>query len=356
MLKNVLLLCLFVVLLASCQTMKFTQIEVLVPAKVIYPPQAQKVLLVNNAPKQPAEIGHNSYLQKFRRGKPTMNLVDKDTVKLDSLGFSCLYNASNHLNATGFFESVDVYPDKMYTSDYYASESRLTRLQLEKLFTETGSDVILSLDRLSFESKLIVREYLTGFYEDPTMDINFEAVWRVYLPNQYQSIDRVILRDTIYWDAELEGDTYKVVPRNDAISDAIWVAGEKSAKELAPYWTSVSRFYYQKGNPQLKLAGQYFEQGDWDKAKDLWEVVYYTYKKRQKAMAAVNLAYHSELTGDLDEALSWINKSLQVFQGMNDFDYNYEYEMAKSYKKILLRRASDDKRLKKQYSVEGKDQ
>ncbi len=351
MLKKILYLSVILLVFASCDTLRYTKIEVMLPAEVQYPPEAQKVVLVNNTSPQPGTVGHTTYIERYFMRTNRMKKADVDTINVDSLGFACLYNTANVLNKSNFFNGVEVYPYRTFSSRNYYPETKLDRKKADNIFKSTGADVIISLDRLSYESKIIVREYERQVYEDPTLDVNLNLVWRIHYPNRQQKVERIQVQDSLYWESQLQGMYYRLIPREEAVSEAVWYAGEKSAQKLAPYWSEVERFYFAGGSTHFKLANEYYKKGDWKEAADLWEYIYLSSKKMKKARAALNLAYINEISGDLEKANEWVNKSYEEYRDQG-LVYSTEYDLVRSYRKILRQRLNDESRLKTQFGEE----
>lgn len=337
--------------LTSCMSIKYTDIEVLIPSDVEYPADVVNVVLVNNAAEQPAHIGHSNYVNKlYRRGKKMFNL-EQDTVALDSTGFTCLFNTANQLKAAEFFQNIYVHPKSLNESPYYYFEQKLKNAEIQQLLDDYQTDVIISLEKLNYESKLTIREVAEEYYDYATIDVNFTAVWRIYYGDQFRKTQRIELKDTIFWESEHEENYLRLLPKAEAVTEALWVAGELSGKKLAPHWDKVQRLYYDGGNTYFKLADRYYKDGKWNSAEEVWEYIYLTYHKQKKARAAVNLAYINELNGELHASLQWLEKAISAYKETS-YAYNDEYKMILQYKQILKKRKADEDLLIRQFDVD----
>ncbi len=342
---------LLLVALTSCMSIKYTNIEVLMPAAVEYPPDVLNVVLVNNAAEQPADVGHSNYLNApYRRGKKMMKM-SQDTVALDSTGFTCVFNAANQLRSAEFFKNVYVHPTAINTGPYYYLEQKLSEQQIQTFLEEYGADVVISLDKLTYESKLTVREVYADFYDYATIDVNFAAVWRVHYGNSSAAAQRVEVKDTIFWMSEQEENVLRLLPKAEAVSEGLWLSGEASGKRLAPYWDEVQRLYYNGGNTYFKLADRHYKAGNWEGAEEVWQYIYLTYKKQKKARAAVNLAYLNELKGDLHTSKDWLDKALKAYRN-SSYAHTDEYKMILQYRKIIELRLLDEQMLKQQFEAQ----
>lgn len=338
----------FLVALTSCTSVKYTNIEVLIPSGVVYPTGVQNVVLVNNAAIQPGDRGHENYINAvYKRGEKLIKM-DSDTLELDSTGFTCLYNTANHIKEAEFFNDLMVHSVQLDSSSYYYLDQKLSTRKAKELLKEYNADVLISLDQLSYGSKITVNELYQGFYDFATLDVDFLAVWRIYYGDRKHKTQKVIISDTIFWEFEPANGYLRVMPRAQAVSEALWLAGELSGKKLAPHWEEVQRLYYSGGNTYFKLADRYYKQGEWDEASDLWEYIYLTYKHPKKSRAAVNMAYIMELSGDLNKSMEWINKALAAYRASSYYN-NEEYKMILKYKRVIQKRLLDENLLIRQF-------
>lgn len=131
-----------------------------------------------------------------------------------------------------------------------------------------------------------------------------------------------------------------VVSKDDAKRFFANCVGTEYALRLVPYWENVSRAYYtgpDKNDRYLERASQYVNAGKWDRAIELWESALESPNKTVVAMAAYNLALGSEMMGDFDLALDWLDYSQKQEAGIN----------TSSYKEVIAKRISERKQLDK---------
>lgn len=338
-------------LLFSCTSVKYTNIEVLIPSEVNYPSGVENLLLVNNAAAQPGSIGNESYINAmYRRGKKLIKM-ESDTLELDSTGFSCLFNTANQIKAAKFFNEMHVHEHPLNSSKYYYLDQKLSNREVQKLLKEYNSDVLISLDQLSYGSKITVRELYQGYYNYAALDVDFIAVWRIYYGDRKFKTQKIVISDTIFWEFEPMEGYLKIMPREEAVSEALWLAGEMSGKKLAPYWEEVQRLYYSRGSTYFKLADRHYKKGEWDQASEIWEYIYLTSKHQKKSRAAINMAYINELSGELDVSLGWLERAIVAYKETSYY-YNDEFKMILNYKRVIKKRMADEDLLIRQFEGE----
>jgi hypothetical protein len=173
------------------------------------------------------------------------------------------------------------------------------------------------------------------------LDMTISAGWRIYYPDKLAIVDENVYVDRKSWGAK--GDT-KNEARNNLpskraiIEEAGFYAGQQYAARISPVWIKVSRSYFSKGNDQLEHAARYARQGNWDKAAETWETLLNDPDKKIAGQAAYNLALAAEMSGNLEEALKWAEKSY----------YDYGIKRARNYINIIKGRIADEQRLDKQ--------
>ncbi|NJK98436.1 MAG: hypothetical protein HC905_29100 [Bacteroidales bacterium] len=88
-----------------------------------------------------------------------------------------------------------------------------------------------------------------------TLNVQIEAGWKIYYPAEKRIIDQNIYSDGRSWsnasDARKKAEAG--LPFMDqAVADAGRYAGERYAFRISPMWVNVSRYYFRKGNADLK--------------------------------------------------------------------------------------------------------
>lgn len=346
---------LLILSVVSCTTLRTAYIEVQIPAEVTFPVELKNAALVNNAPKQPKTYGHTRVLKRLYRSSNQNKIMKREKVELDSLGFAVLYNTYNNIDKANFFDSTIVVNNNFGEDKAFYETGPLNWSAVRKIAKQNNADVIISLDAFMYKSTVALKEYYKGWQEDPTMEVSYEALWRVYDPLNKVIIDKLLVKDTVFWTGQPTGySTYALPTREDAISEAAWIAGEKSAKKLIPYNKEVERFFYSGGSRYLNQGSAHFTKGRYSEAIERWIFLYnISNNALKKSKVAHNIALAFETMGDIDSAYEWINKAIAVFPTINEFN-KFEYEYISDYAKVLKQRKVDVLKVSTQFY--GQDQ
>lgn len=163
-----------VCLLASCSSVSYVGIDTYNPAEITFPKSVGKILVVNNAVPQPDDVGCEFSLFGDK--------VDTCKVKADSALFDVCRGLGRSMADMSYFNDVLLYHDAVRKDDVYYEDKKLTQDQVQALCDETGSDAVISLDRMLFESKKNVVAFAEGYVEGE-IQVKMSGVVRGYLPN-----------------------------------------------------------------------------------------------------------------------------------------------------------------------------
>jgi hypothetical protein len=97
-----------------------------------------------------------------------------------------------------YFNDVLLYHDAVRKDDVYYEDKKLTQDQVQALCDETGSDAVISLDRMLFESKKNVVAFAEGYVEGE-IQVKMSGVVRGYLPNRPNPLATVYVADSLFF-------------------------------------------------------------------------------------------------------------------------------------------------------------
>ena len=308
--KKKLGLCLFVVwLLSACSTVEYIGIETFNPAEVTFPRNVKKVLIVNNALPQPDSLG---YIYKLYG-------VIQDTARIDA--DSTLFDVCHSLGKTiaeeSFFKDVLLFHEGTRLDTRYMDDNKLTGANVNRLCRETGTDAIISFDRLLFKVDKNVFS-LSGGYVAGEVQVHVEGVMRSYLPGRENPLATIYVGDSLFWSEGAENMTLlaQYLPTaNEAIRAAADYIGNKLALNFIPHWDKETRWIYKSEGARWKEATAYAMSDNWEQAATRWQMIYDTSSKwKEQARAASNLALYHEMRTELEKAYDWALKSYTFFK------------------------------------------
>lgn len=174
---------------ASCSSVNYVGIETYNPAEITFPGNVGKILVVNNAVHQPDDVGCEFTLFGDK--------VDTCRVKADSALFYACSGLGKAMADISFFNDVLLYHDAVRKDDVYYEDKKLTQDQVQELCDETGTDAVVSIDRLLFESKKNIMAYAEG-YVGGEIQVKISGVVRGYLPGRPNPLATVYVADSVF--------------------------------------------------------------------------------------------------------------------------------------------------------------
>lgn len=330
------------VLFSSCAGMLYTSIDVLRPAKITFPSDIDRILIVNNTIPQPNDYGHITELFNEKQ--------QKVIVEADSLAIFCLAAFTESINEMEFFSSVSVDINSLKKGTDFLSTSAPTEEQIAALTKATQPNGIISLDRI------LVNDDIAEMYnqEENTfiayMEARYEKYWSVHFPDKHK-VAKLVTKDTVYWESEsyYRQRALNGLPvRKDALIDGALITGARDVSKFIPYWETVDRYFFDSRKKAFKLGMNAVYAKDWDGAITYWEdLLAKTKNDDYKAKITHNLAVVFEMKGDIAKAYAYSNQSLEMF--VNVLIVNYQHFMlAVDQNNALKSRLADQKLLNRQ--------
>ena len=329
--------------LASCSSVNYVGIETYNPAEITFPGNVGKILVVNNAVHQPDDVGCEFTLFGDK--------VDTCRVKADSALFYACSGLGKAMADISFFNDVLLYHDAVRKDDVYYEDKKLTQDQVQELCDETGTDAVVSFERLLFESKKNIMAYAEG-YVGGEIQVKISGVVRGYLPGRPNPLATVYVADSVFFNEEAPNlillDKFLPSSENALRASAEYI-GIKTSPNFVPHWNNETRWFYTGMGTKWKEASAYAQSEKWDKAVEYWE---HLYEKsggwKAKAKAASNIALGYEMKTKLDEAYEWANKSAELFKKGEGED-GKNTKLLALYVEVLRNRVRSDKKLNMQF-------
>jgi len=226
----------------SCVPSNKLSIDILTPAE--FPlPDTGKVVILNTS-----YLPFASY-----NGKNLMPYLNpKEQHIFDTLITNNLFN--------GLFSVLNESPvQKFRDAEYQELRSGDTL----NFLNPVAPDVITDLCNSYQSSSLIAMEIfsftynhfysqISDFEYSVDLEVRYEILWRIY-KNTGEILDEFRDIDTLFWFYPGESflsdksDRYRIpqLELSDALSELFFMAGENYAQRISPYWSTISRPYYQ---------------------------------------------------------------------------------------------------------------
>ncbi len=339
--KLLILLSVVAILTGSCRTMGTISVDLADPAKEDIGEHIQSLTLLNRAiDKRFTNDPADSIQLRFFEKQFIVDTVMYDLKSADTL----VQALGNLLFESGRYDIV--IPENRFLhrdTIAYISEplSWENTMRYNRIFR---TDAVLSLEH--FRTSV-----LTGYYEASSYDVNsdqfyksniaemeisYVAIFRLYDPSNRENLRSYLISDTLQWeesDSSIKMLFRRFTPVKNALAEAGIHAAFRLTNEIAPTWKPARRTYFDKGHPVLRETGVLVEQFNWNEAEGIWRELLENIKSKPlRSKLEYNIALAYEMTGHLNEAISW---GLQSYQTMYR-PATYQYlEILKKRKSLL---------------------
>ena len=288
-----------VVLFSACTTVQYFSFERLQPADINFPEQVRSVGVVN--------------------GVPATNGGDG---KLAAEAFA------HEIAAADYFNQVVICDSALQSFDGGQADSLIQALGVDMLFAIEQVEV--TLDKGTHYLPELMAKV-------PVVDGIVTPMVRAYVAGRDTPLFSISKQDTICW--ELRPDLTEEI----IIKEASEYAAKMPMQYLLPYWKEVERYYFDGGNVEMRDAGIFVREGNWEEAKALWQTLYDTKKGKVKMRAAYNLAVYHELQDDFEQAQEYLDTASSLAS-----EGSWEEQLIVLYQLKLHELSKDNHRLKVQ--------
>jgi len=328
------------ILLVSCQCYYATlSIENVQQASEELPIDIQSITLMNRSMNRQFMNHREDSLQMyfFRNGYQLSKIV------LDSTAADTTITALAAL----LFESgrydvvVPVDRNMARNLPYQILPDTLNPDQVNKICTDYNTDAVMVLERFSTKLMADYTKYQAeansnnySFYA--TLDLKYNASFRIYKPGNKSLVREINLTDTINWESS-DFTQERLFGKLPTIKQAMINAGIKIAldidSKLSPTWIPEKRGYFlfsAKGDKGQQLMNE----NNYEEAGKYWTEMSQSKNKKIRSKAEYNLALVNELNGDVDGAIEW---------GLKSFYSYYRYQTEAYLKKLKARKETIQK-------------
>lgn len=310
-----------VMLMVSCKSYYTAlTIENALPAKDELPADIQSITLMNRSMNDQFENYNEDSLQVYfyRKGYQLSKIV------LDSIAADTTIRAlADLLFESGRYDVV-VPVDRNISRNfsYEFTPDTLSPDFVDKICKAYETDALMVLERFSTK---VMADFTTEKYQDATfgfsnsyyatLDLKYDALFRIYKPGTKTLIKEVATSDTIYWESA-DYTQLRLFGQLPSIKQALISAGIKVALDvdgkLSPTWIPEKRGYFlfsSKDDQGQKLMNE----NNYEEAGKYWATLAGSKNKKIRSKAEFNLALINELNGDIDAAIDWGLKSFYSF-------------------------------------------
>ena len=272
----------------------------------------QRILLVNNAVIQPQAFGHTTVIDGESKGGVNVDL---------SRGIlHTLFAATQTLEASGEFETVELMDISQNHSENYYARNSLKHTTAEQLCADYQADALLILNQLVLYD--VVESFPTeeGAYF-AYLQAYAQSHWTIHYAGQTRT-NSFTQSDTLLWESELHyhrAQSLTELPdRQEALLYLAQELGNRVANSLVPSWQTTRRYIYDHIALQSGLRA--FQYQRWEEAIGDWLLVIGNGQwamgkgdKKAAACAAANIAIAYEMQGDYASACDYAQRAIRLF-------------------------------------------
>ena len=288
-----------VMLFSACTTIQYFSFERLQPAEINFPEQVRSVGVVNAVP---STDGGN--------GRVAAEAFAQEIASAD------------------YFSQVVICDSALQSLD---------GIQTDSLIQALGVDMLFAIEQVEVELKKGTYYIPELMAKVPVVDGIVTPLVRSYVAGRETPLFSISKQDTICW--ELRQDLTEEI----IIKEASEYAAKLPMEYLLPYWKEVERYYFDGGNVEMRDAGIFVREGNWDEAGALWQTLYDTKKGKVKMRAAYNLALYHELQDDFEKAKEYLDTASSLAT-----EGSLEEQLIVLYQLKLQELSKDNHRLKVQ--------
>ena len=268
---------------------------------------ASSVVLVNNTVELPGELLID--IQTLSR-RPMKLQFQKDTL----FAPEAMNILGSQMIETDYFDDVLLYdggrtmPQK---ADYYLADA-----SIETITNQDGSKYLLSLD--SYNCSLQIREEKIDNFplSVATLIVVVSPRFSLYKAGDESYYHSFAQQDTFQWSGT--GNTLQEAINDlssitTLVNEASYWTMQNALKQWIPYTYLVERQYIHHRHNLFMQAKYLLQSGRKKEAAALWrQVIESNLKEDLRFMAACNLALYAEEMGDVQQAIEWIDRALQL--------------------------------------------
>lgn len=343
--KKISYLILILALTSSCTSMLYTSIDVLRPAKVSFDKSAKNLLIINNTVMQPASYGHTNQLLGEKKKNTSINT--------DSLAIFCLSVVNEEFQKKEFFEKTYLHLPTINSNGSFLIAKTPVRDSILAFASTYNADAILSLDKMK------VNDQVSEYYDENSavyyalLEANYESTWSISYPKLNKSTS-FSFKDTIYWEKESyqRKKSLGALPdRYSALIDGALHVGQTTIKKLVPWWDKEDRHFFMTNNKYIKQGMDSVYSKKWKSAISIWEKGLPKAKSALKAKLLHNIAIAYEISGDMNTAMEYAEKSTSTYTQGNLIDYNHFFTI-NQHESQLKNRLAEIKKINEQLGLE----
>jgi hypothetical protein len=334
---NAILLLLTGITLVSCKSnYAILTIENIQHAKDELSPDIQSITLMNRSMSSQFQNHKEDSLQMYfyRKGFQLSNIV------LDSAAADTTIRALAALMFESGRYDVVVPLERNFkrTLSYEILPDTLNPAQVSEICSNFKTDALMVLERFTTKTMAdySAERYFDGasgnvYSYNATLDLKYDAFFRIYKPGNKTLVKEIAVSDTIYWES-VDNSQAGLFSKLPTVKQALINAGIKVAldvdSKLSPTWIPEKRGYFLFKSKDDQ-GQKFMYENKYNEASQYWTEMARSTNKKIRSKAEYNLALINELNGDMDKAIEFGLKSFYSFYRFQTQTYLKKLEARK---------------------------
>ena len=240
---------------------------------------------------------------------------------------------AREIAATDYFNQL-VVCDSALRPVGMGNEEILPMSQADSLIQALGVDMLFAVEQVRIELKEGSLFHTELMVDVPAVDGVITPLVRAYVSGRSAPLFSISKTDTICWVVSPE------LTFGQIMQEASDFAATLPVSYLLPHWKEMNRYYFDGGNMEMRDAGVYIREQNWEGAAALWQKLHDGRKGKVKMRAAYNLALNYELQGDYERAKEYLDTALSLAS-----EGSWEHQLIEYYRLQLDEQARENRML-----------
>jgi len=305
-------------ILGACSLKKMV-VQVPLPPEIQIPDSIQSIAILNRSLNANSGDTKDSLVPKQLSRKTYSRKTYYDIAASDS----ALLSAARTIYDSQRFDVVVPLQRNIYREDHNVILEPLDSAYLQNVCKDFNVEAVLVLENFSEKTQYCFGEIRL---------IN-TMIWRFCQPGLFPL--SILTEDTLYWYYDLDLPYKKALKKLPSLKEMLIqgaiFSGENIARQIGCIWEDRRRYYFKTGKKKVDAAIPLIESNQWEEASDLWLKYSSASSRSLRGKIEFNLALASEMTGDIDRAIDWANKSYQTKPLSNTKKYLKELNDRKTF-------------------------
>ena len=327
----------------SCRMIRVIEIQSYNPAPITFPSNINTVMIIDNSAQQPDNVGHRYW-----------SMTNHDSiiaVSADSTAYLFCTSLGKAIAESPLFEDIRICDDTLRRDSLFFKIQPFTRDEVESICEEYGTDALITLDKLNFQTTLYTLNLRNNTGEN-SISVEISGELRALWPGQ-PNLYVFPFSDTLIWSASDEYyfpmlASFTPSDVKEAMRYFSEYMGYKTHTFFVPHWSEEKRWFYRSFSSEWRRATAFASAKRWEEAAKIWTPMYEkTTHWKQKSQLASNLALCYEISGDFSKALEYAQVAYNLLAEHTDEKDVYRL-IQQAYLSNLKKREETDHTLSEQ--------